>query len=74
MTTPERRLIDHLTRWLGGWPATTDLDVIAEPGRVRPGWDAKIHPVLGVGSPQGGILSVPPEHAESIADQAVKTS
>ncbi|MFE3448668.1 GNAT family N-acetyltransferase [Nonomuraea sp. NPDC059194] len=72
MTTPER-LIDHLSRWLGGWPATTGFDVIAEAGRVRPGWDGKIHPVLGVGSPQGGILSVPPEHAEAIAKQYAKS-
>ncbi|ACZ83081.1 GNAT family N-acetyltransferase [Streptosporangium roseum] len=73
MTTPEQRLIDHLSRWLGGRPATTGLDVIAEPGRVRPGWDGRIHPVLGVGSPQGGILSVPPEHAEAIADQYARS-
>lgn len=67
VTSPERRLVEHLTRWLGGWPATTGLDIIAEPGRALPGWDGLLHPVLGVAGPAGGVLSVPPAHAETIA-------
>ncbi|WP_431899586.1 GNAT family N-acetyltransferase [Nonomuraea sp. bgisy101] len=72
MTSPDRRLTEHLSRWLGGWPATTELDIVPEPGRARPGWDGEIHPVLGVAGPRSGVLSVPPEHAESIAEQYAK--
>lgn len=64
----ERRLIEHLSHWLGSWPPVGELHIIGEPGRERPGWDGKIHPVLGVSSPEGGVLSVPPRTAEAVAD------
>ncbi|WP_043633765.1 GNAT family N-acetyltransferase [Nonomuraea candida] len=64
-----RRLVRHLAEWLGGWPAGTGLHIIGAPARNRPGWDGKIHPVLGVSGPAGGVLSVPPEHAAAIAGQ-----
>lgn len=72
MTSPDRRLTEHLSRWLGGWPAAAELDILSEPRRTRPGWDGHIHPVLGVASPRGGVLSVPPEHARPIAEQYAK--
>ncbi|MGW0481193.1 GNAT family N-acetyltransferase [Nonomuraea sp. NPDC003214] len=65
--TPERRLHEHLTRWLGAWPPGGPLDVVAHPGRALPAWDGAIHPVLGVGGPGGAVLSVLPEHAEEVA-------
>ncbi|MFI7705068.1 GNAT family N-acetyltransferase [Nonomuraea sp. NPDC049480] len=68
----ERRLAEHLSRWLGGRPAAPGLDVIGTPGRGRPGWDGKIHPAIGVASPEGGVLSVPPEHAAAVAEQYAK--
>lgn len=54
------RLDRHLTAWLGRWPARTRLDVVGHPGRLRPGWDGRIYPVLGVAAPDGTVLSVPP--------------
>ncbi|MEV6148902.1 GNAT family N-acetyltransferase [Nonomuraea sp. NPDC052129] len=68
----ERRLMEHLSCWLGGRPATSGLDIIGSPGRGSPGWDGKIHPALGVASPEGGVLSVPAEHAATVAEQYAK--
>ncbi|MET7333516.1 hypothetical protein [Nonomuraea sp. NPDC005650] len=42
----ERLLVDHLSHWLGGWPAVSELDVIGADERDRPGWDGKIHPAI----------------------------
>ncbi|GAA3204071.1 GNAT family N-acetyltransferase [Nonomuraea roseoviolacea] len=61
--TPGGRLAEHLTRWLGAWPPASELDVVGEPARTRPGWDGRLHPVMGIASPEGGVLSVPPAHA-----------
>lgn len=63
---PERRLAEHLSRWLGAWPPGCELDIIGEPGRARPGWDGRLHPALGVATPERGVLSVPPEHADPV--------
>ncbi|MGW3352783.1 GNAT family N-acetyltransferase [Nonomuraea rubra] len=68
----ERLLVRHLSLWLGRWPATTKLDVIGSPARERPGWDGKLHPTLGVSSPEGGVLSVPPHAAMSVSEQYAK--
>ncbi|MDP9862399.1 MULTISPECIES: GNAT family N-acetyltransferase [Streptosporangium] len=66
---PEQRLAGHLSHWLGRWPAGSGLDVVGSRGRVRPAWDGRIHPALGVASPTSGVLSVPPELVESVAEQ-----
>lgn len=68
----ERRLIEHLSRWLGYWPPVTELDIIGMPGRDLPGWDGKIHPVLGVSSPEGGVLSIPPHATAELREQYAK--
>jgi GNAT superfamily N-acetyltransferase len=67
-----RLLVEHLSRWLGRWPAAGGLDIIGSPARNRPGWDGKMHPAMGVASPAGGVLSVPPEHAATVAEQYAK--
>jgi GNAT superfamily N-acetyltransferase len=56
-----RRLIDHLAEWLGQWPPTDEVVVTTAPGRVEPGWDGQVHPVVGVGTPDAMVVSVPPE-------------
>ncbi|MEV4113107.1 GNAT family N-acetyltransferase [Nonomuraea sp. NPDC049695] len=63
------KLVEHLTHWLGGWPAATGLEIMGNPRRIRPGWDGRIHPVIGVASLDRGVLSVPPEHAITVAEQ-----
>jgi GNAT superfamily N-acetyltransferase len=62
------RLTAHLRTWLGRWPAAgRGLSVVGWPGRTEPGWDGGLHPVLGVRSPEGGVLSVPPSTAATVA-------
>ncbi|GAA3670742.1 hypothetical protein GCM10022224_038760 [Nonomuraea antimicrobica] len=68
----ERLLVEHLSRWLGDRPAATGLSIVGAPERDRPGWDGRIHPVLGVSSPEGGVLSVPPHAAATVAEQYAK--
>ena len=57
---PER-LAAYLDGWLGVWPPATDREVtvVASTYRDDPGWDGKVHPVFGVATPQGTVLSVP---------------
>lgn len=35
--------------------------------RTRPGWDGRVYPVVGVSTPDGSVLSVPPGRAEAAA-------
>ena len=57
------RLTDHLNEWLGAWPPSNPgVTVVSSPRRTKPGWDGKIHDVVGVETPDGAVLSVP-EHA-----------
>jgi GNAT superfamily N-acetyltransferase len=37
------------------------LVVTTAAGRVNPGWDGRVHPVVGIASPLGTVLSVPPD-------------
>jgi len=69
MPTPDevrRRLAAHLRTWLGAWPPSEELRVVAAPQRTQPGWDGAIHGILGVASPGGSVLSVPPEVAPAV--------
>ena len=58
--TVQHRLEQHLKAWLGAWPPTEALLVTTAPGRVEPGWDGRVHSVVGVASPSGAVLSLPP--------------
>jgi ribosomal protein S18 acetylase RimI-like enzyme len=68
----EPRLARHLREWLGQWPAPgPGLYVVGSPGRERPGWDGRVHPVIGVSTAESSVLSVPPRHldaARALAD------
>ncbi|MDQ2741496.1 MAG: hypothetical protein M3Z66_04260, partial [Chloroflexota bacterium] len=61
-----RRLDAHLRTWLGAWPPTDELQVVAAAQRTEPGWDGDIHRIVGVVSPGGAVLSVPPEVAPAV--------
>jgi RimJ/RimL family protein N-acetyltransferase len=39
------------------------VEVVGSVARERPGWDGRIFPVIGVRSPESGVLSVPPAAA-----------
>jgi GNAT superfamily N-acetyltransferase len=66
---PEDEVVDRLTRhlrsWLGAWPPTGDLTVVASASRVEPGWDGRVRPFAGVGTPGGTVLSVAPERLDA---------
>ena len=61
------RLTAHLQTWLGAWPPRGPLTVTTAPARTGPGWDGAVHPVVGVASPDGAVLSVPPERVDAVA-------
>jgi GNAT superfamily N-acetyltransferase len=61
------RLEAHLRTWLGVWPPERKLVVTTAPGRTEPGWDGAVHAVVGVASPDGAVLSVPPERVDAVA-------
>ncbi|HEX6382581.1 MAG TPA: GNAT family N-acetyltransferase [Acidimicrobiia bacterium] len=59
------RLERHLADWLGAWPPTGELTIVGSPHRVSPAWDGKVYPVAGVETPEGTVLSVPPDAVEA---------
>lgn len=63
---PIERLHRHLRAWLGRWPGSATLDVVGATARERPGWDGRVFRVIGVRTPEAGVLSVPPHAAETV--------
>jgi GNAT superfamily N-acetyltransferase len=59
----DKRLFHHLVTWLGQWPAGQGLTVVASNRRDEPGWDGRVHPVVGVGMRTGTVVSVVPARA-----------
>jgi GNAT superfamily N-acetyltransferase len=55
-----------LRDWLGAWPPREKLHVTGSDRRTLPAWDGRVHPVLGVGTPDGAVLSVAPEHVARV--------
>lgn len=62
----DRRLTEFLVEYLGEWTEAGGLTVVGSPERTRPGWDGKVRDVVGVSTPQGGVLSVAPEAADAV--------
>ena len=56
-----QRLHRHLAEWLGAWPPTGGLTIVGSPLRTNPAWDGNVYPVAGVETPDGTVLSVPPD-------------
>jgi hypothetical protein len=62
VTSAARKLLDrHLATWLGRWPPDGPITVATAPGRSQPGWDRSVAPVIGIRSPEGTVVSVPPD-------------
>ena len=61
------RLTAHLQTWLGAWPPMKPLVIATSAARTEPGWDGAVHPVVGVASPDGAVLSVPSDRVEAVA-------
>lgn len=67
-----RRLGSHLAEWLGAWPPPSGgVSVVGSPKRVAPSWDGTVRSLVGVLTPEGGLLSVPPDAAPGL--EVVKT-
>jgi GNAT superfamily N-acetyltransferase len=63
------RLTAHLRAWLGRWPPSGEgLNVVASAQRSTRGWDGRVHRVVGVTSPTGGVLSVPEEFEGAVRE------
>lgn len=61
------RLQRHLRSWLGGWPPRMPFDVIGDLARTDPGWDGRLHPMVGVGNAEDGdLLSVPIDAVDEV--------
>jgi GNAT superfamily N-acetyltransferase len=56
----------HLSTWLGRWPGVAPIDVVGSVTRERPGWDGRVARVVGVRSPEGAVLSVPPSDEPAV--------
>jgi GNAT superfamily N-acetyltransferase len=68
MTDMDLRLRRHLAHWLGQWPATSPVSVVGSTRREQPGWDGAVHPVIGVSSGNGCVLSVPPSRVALVRE------
>lgn len=68
----DRRLTEFLIEYLGGWTEAEGLTVVGSPARTRPEWDGMVRDVIGVSTPHGGVLSVPPDALDAVRD-AVRT-
>jgi len=62
----DTRLYHHLVTWLGQWPTGRPLQIVGSDRRTRPAWDGAIRPAIGVGTPDGMLLSVPPQRVEAV--------
>lgn len=74
VTPPIDRLHHHLRTWLGQWPAAERVEVVGSVSRERPGWDGRTFPVIGVRSPESGVLSVPRHAAETVRAAIARSS
>jgi len=64
------RLVAHLRAWLGAWPPARPLHVVGSPERAVPGWNGRVRALNGVATPDGAVLSVPPEREAAVAAAA----
>lgn len=60
------RLHRHLRNWLGAWPPAAQVTVVGCECRATPGWDGTVRPFAGVSTPEGTVLSVPPDRVEAV--------
>lgn len=60
------RLGRHLQRWLGAWPPASMVTVVGSDRRTEPGWDGAVRPFAGVSTPEGTVLSVPPDRVDAV--------
>lgn len=66
MSAAGERLAAHLRNELGAWPPAGPLLVTTSPARTRSGWDGAVRLVAGLETPDGTVLSVPPDALEPL--------
>jgi GNAT superfamily N-acetyltransferase len=59
----------HLVEYLGTWPPAGTLEVVGSPARLRPAWDGATVLAVAVTSPEGTVISVPPDLAHVVRNQ-----
>lgn len=62
----DARLQEHLRGWLGAWPPRAPLEVVGSERRLEPGWDGQVRVVNGIATPEGTVLSVPPDAVDEV--------
>jgi len=65
-TRTEPDLASFLIEYLGVWPPDDAVTVVGSDVRTRPGWDGAVRDVVGVRTPEAGVLSVPPGEVEAV--------
>lgn len=65
-TRTEPALARFLAEFLGAWPPTDDVTVVGSDARTLPGWDGQIRDVVGVLTPEAGVISVPPDRVAAV--------
>jgi GNAT superfamily N-acetyltransferase len=63
-------LTTHLDAYRGIWPPSGPVEVVGWPGRLDPGWDGSTALAVVVMSPEGAVISVPPD----LTDRATRLS
>jgi GNAT superfamily N-acetyltransferase len=56
----DQRVARHLHQRLGAWPPAAGVQIVASELRDEPEWDGVVRPVLGLQTPTGVLISVPP--------------
>jgi GNAT superfamily N-acetyltransferase len=56
----DQRAARHLGHRLGAWPPAGGLQIVASELRDEPEWDGVVRPLLGLQTPVGTVISVPP--------------
>jgi GNAT superfamily N-acetyltransferase len=56
----DQRVARHLMHRLGAWPPEGGLSIVASELRDEPEWDGVVRPVVGLETPTGVLISVPP--------------
>ena len=65
-TRTEPVLASFLAEYLGVWPPDAALTVVGSEVRTRPGWDGAVRDVVGVRTPEAGVISVRPDLLEAV--------
>ena len=58
------RLGAHLAGQLGEWPPASPLVLTTSDARTTPGWDGVVRTFYGVSTPEGAVVSLPPDALE----------